>query len=189
MAVGQQTEHIIGEAAKVVGQSGNYNEGMFVVRYVALLALVVWVGGMILLALIVAPSTFGVLQAADPVSGRVLAGSLFGAILGNFHVVEYVCALVVLVCLFAIKFVGPPPHAFIPRVAIVAVMLMLAVVSGLPVARQIARVQSEISGPVNALPAADPLRVRFDRLHQTSTALMTINMGLGLVLLFWYVRE
>jgi hypothetical protein len=50
-------------------------------------------------------------------------------------------------------------------------------------------VQSQVSGPVSQLPKEDPRRVQFDRLHRTSTMLMTMNMGLGLVLLFWYVRE
>lgn len=162
---------------------------MSAIRYVALLALVVWLGGMILLGLVVAPSTFRVLQAADPVAGRVLAGGLFGDVLRHFHLVAYACAAVILVCLFAMKFVGPPPHGFIPRVAIVAAMLVVAVYSGYPVSREITRVQSQVSGPIHELPSTDARRVRFDQLHQTSTALMTINLALGLVLLLWYVRE
>ena len=57
------------------------------------------------------------------------------------------------------------------------------------VTREIARVQSQVSGPMNQLPKDDARRVRFDSLHRTSTVLMTVNMALGLVLLFWYVRE
>jgi len=162
---------------------------MFAIRYVALLALAIGLGGMIMLGLLVAPSTFRVLQAADPVAGRVLAGSLFGDILRHFHLVAYACGIVILVCLFAIKFLGPPPPAFIPRAAIVVVMLIVAVYSGYSVSGEIAQIQSHLSGPVNALPDTDPRRIRFDRLHQVSTTLMTINIALGLVLLFWYVRE
>ncbi|HEX3703368.1 MAG TPA: DUF4149 domain-containing protein [Vicinamibacterales bacterium] len=162
---------------------------MFAIRYTALLALVVWLGGMIMLGLMVAPALLQVLQAAEPVSGRVLAESLFGTILWHFHFVSYACAAVMLVCLFAIKFLGPPPAAFVPRVSIVVVMLMIAVYSGYPVARGLARVQTEVSGPMSALPDDDARRVRFDRLHQTSAALMAVNVALGLVLLFWYVRE
>jgi hypothetical protein len=162
---------------------------MFAIRSVALLALVIWLGGMIMLGLIVAPSTFRVLQAADPAIGRVLAGLVFGDILRHFHLVAYGCGLVILVSLFAIKFIGPPPRAFIPRAAIVVVMLLVAIYSGYPVSREITEIQSHVSGPVNALPDTDARRVRFDRLHQVSTVLMTINMALGLVLLFWYVRE
>jgi hypothetical protein len=162
---------------------------MFAVRSVALLALVVWLGGMIVLGLLVAPSTFGVLQAADPANGRMLAGAVFGQILRRFHLVAYVCGLTLFVTLFIMKFVGPPPQAFVLRSIIVFTMLVLAVYSGEPVTRELEQIQAQVSGPVSRLPAADARRVRFDRLHRTSTALMTINIGLGLVLLFWYVRE
>ena len=57
------------------------------IRYLALSVLVVWLGGMIVLGLLVAPSTFGVLQtaAADAANGRMLAGAVFGEILRRFH--------------------------------------------------------------------------------------------------------
>lgn len=159
------------------------------VRYVALAALVVWLGGMVVLGLLVAPSTFRVLQAHDPVAGRVLAGALFGTILRQFHLLAYVCGGVILLCLVALKLIGPPPRAFRVRAAIVVVMLVVAVYSGVPVTHEIAQIQSQVSGLMNKLPDTDPRRVRFDRLHALSTTLMTINMALGFVLLFWYVRE
>jgi len=159
------------------------------VRYLALVALVVWLGGMVVLGLLVAPSTFGVLQAADPVSGRMLAGAVFGEILRRFHLLAYGCGAILLVCLFAIKFIGPPPDGFLVRAGIVVVMLALALYSGVPVSRGIAQIQSQVSGPISQLPDTDPRRVRFDRLHQVSTTLMTVNMGLGFVLLLWYARE
>jgi hypothetical protein len=65
----------------------------------------------------------------------------------------------------------------------------VAVYSGVPLTRELERIQSQVIGPVNRLPETDERRVRFDQLHQRSTMLMTLNMGLGLVLLYWYVRE
>jgi hypothetical protein len=112
---------------------------MFAIRYAALLALVVWLGGMIML----------------------VAGSLVGPIQAHFHLVEYACGFVVLVCLFALKFIGPPPHAFIPRVTIVVLMLIVAVASGFS----------------------------FERSPQVSAGLLAVNAVLGLVLLYWYVKE
>jgi hypothetical protein len=159
------------------------------VRYLALAALVVWLGGMVVLGLLVAPTTFGVLQASDPVSGLMLAGVVFGEILRRFHLLAYACGAILFVCLFVIKFIGPPPHGFAVRVGIVALMLGLALYSGVPVSREIAQLQSQVSGPISRLPETDPLRVRFDRLHWMSTMLMTLNVGLGSVLLFWYARE
>jgi uncharacterized protein DUF4149 len=164
---------------------------MVVIRYLALTVLVVWLGGMIVLGLLVAPSTFGVLQTAagDAATGRMLAGAVFGEILRRFHFLAYGCGAILLVCLLAMKFIGPPPAAFIPRIAIVTLMLMIALYSGIPVSREIASIQAQVSGPMSSLPATDARRARFDRLHSLSTTLMTINMGLGLILLYWYVRE
>jgi hypothetical protein len=103
--------------------------------------------------------------------------------------VAYACAFVMLTCLFAIKFLGPTPASFLPRVSIVAVMLVVAVYSGYPVARGVVPVAPEASGPTSAVPDRDARRVQFERLHEAATAPMAINLSLGLVLLFWYVRE
>lgn len=102
---------------------------MIAVRYVALIALVIWLGAM--------ASEF------VPQDQRL----------------AYACGGVILVCLFAMKFVGPPPHGFIPRVALVAAMLAIAISSSLSLTRA------------------------------SVAAFTTVNMALGLVLLFWYVRE
>jgi uncharacterized membrane protein len=170
-------------------QDRNYNDRMVVVRYTALIALVVWVGGMIVLGALVAPSTFRVLQAHEAAAGRVLAGALFGEILRQFYLLAYVCGGIILVSLVALKLMGPPPRAFPLRAAIVTAMLALAFYAGVPVSREIAQVQAQVGGPMNQLPESDPRRVRFDRLHSRSTMLMTVNMVLGLVLLSWYIRE
>ena len=72
---------------------------MAAVRYVALAALVVWLG--------------------------VLAGALAGDALRHVHLVSAVSGALILAALFAMKFIGPPPRAFVPRVAIVVVMLAM----------------------------------------------------------------
>jgi uncharacterized membrane protein len=159
------------------------------VRYVALTALVVWVGGMIVLGLLVAPAIFRVLEAHDAASGRVLAGAVFGVVLRRFYVLAYCCGALVLASLVFMKLVGPPPHGFPVRAAIVGAMLALTIYAGVPLAREIARIQSQVTGPMSRLPETDPRRIRFDHLHSMSTTLMTINIVLGLVLLYWYVRE
>jgi hypothetical protein len=162
---------------------------MLAIRYVALTALVVWLGGMVILGLLIAPATFGVLQSADPANGRMLAGAVFGTILRRFHYVAYACGALLYISLFLMKFVGPPPQAFVLRAVIVFVMLVVALYSGVPVTRELEHIQTQVAGPVSRLPETDARRVRFDQLHRRSTMLMTLNMGLGLVLLYWYVRE
>jgi uncharacterized membrane protein (DUF441 family) len=162
---------------------------MFVVRNVVLAALVVWIGGMVVLGAIVAPSAFQVLEKVDPQNGRVFAGLLFGDILRQFSYLAYVCGSLVVAGLVILKFVGPPPRAFVARLILSGAMLASAIYTGVPVLKEIAQIQATSGGPINALPVSDPRRVRFDHLHQTSTTLMSINLGLGFLSLFWYARE
>jgi hypothetical protein len=104
---------------------------MLAVRYVALVALVVWIGA--------------------------TTDVLVGDALGPVDRVAAVCGGIVFVSLFVMKFIGPPPHGFVPRAAIVGAMLVLLGVS------------------------------RF--LRVAPAALATVNVALGFILLFWYVRE
>jgi len=70
---------------------------MPVVRYVALAALVVWIAGL--------------LQA------------LRGDLLIHIDRIGFGAGAVILLGLFIMKFVGPPPHAFVVRVALAAAMV------------------------------------------------------------------
>jgi hypothetical protein len=107
---------------------------MIIVRYATLVALVIWLG--------------------------VMVGARLGELVGRLDVLSYVCAGGLVVGLFMMKFLGPPPPGFITRVVIVVLMLGIAVAS--------------------ALFAITP---------DLSKMLSLVNIGLGLALLFWYVRE
>src|SRR5688572_8374697 len=91
---------------------GTYNAQMLALRYAYVLALVVWLGGMLLLGAIVAPTTFQVLQASAPEHGRALAGELFGVLLSRFHYVAYAAGAVLLLTLAAMAVLGPRPAQF-----------------------------------------------------------------------------
>jgi hypothetical protein len=83
---------------------------MLAIRYVTLAALVVWLGGMVTLTLFTAPSPED---------------------LRHFQSVGYACGAIIFVCLFVIKFVGPPPHDFFRRAGLVAVMIAVALYGGM----------------------------------------------------------
>ena len=76
---------------------------MPVVRYVALAALVIWLGA--------------TMAAVGVNPARLLAP------------VSYACGAVMLVGLFIMKFVGPPPRAFVVRSILVAVMLAVTMLT------------------------------------------------------------
>jgi hypothetical protein len=162
---------------------------MLALRYAYVLALVVWLGGMVVLGAVVAPTTFEVLQASEPVAGRALAGELFGVTLARFHYIAYGAGLVLLVSLTAMAVLGPRPAHFLVRTMIVTAMLSVALYSGFVVLGGIDEIQREVGTLPSRLPATDERRVRFDALHQLSTRLMMLNMVAALVLLYWEARE
>jgi uncharacterized membrane protein len=162
---------------------------MLALRYMYILALVVWLGGMVLLGALVAPTTFEVLQASEPIAGRALAGDLFGAILGRFHYVAYVAGAVLLLTLAVMAVLGPRPASYGIRSAIIAVMLGVALYSGFIVLRRVDAIQQEVGRLPSLLPAGDARRVEFDALHLLSTRLMLLNMVGALALLYWEAGE
>lgn len=162
---------------------------MLALRYVYVLALVVWLGGMVVLGAVVAPTTFQVLQDREPVAGRALAGELFGVMVERFHYVAYGAGIVLLVSLAAMAVLGPRPVHYLIRTLIVTAMLAVSLYSGFVVLGAIDRIQQEVGTLPSRLPATDSRRVQFDSLHQLSTRLMMLNIAAALLLLYWEARE
>lgn len=162
---------------------------MLALRYAYVLALVVWLGGMVVLGALVAPTTFQVLQALAPDDGRALAGALFGALLTRFHYIAYASGAVLLVTLAVTAILGPRPRHFALRAFVILLMLASALYSGFVVLGEIDRIQLAVGTLPSRLPAGDAQRLRFDALHQLSTRLMMVNVVAALVLLYWEARE
>lgn len=162
---------------------------MLVLRYAALLALVVWVGGLVALGGIAAPSIFDVVAERQLENGRILSGALFGEMLERFTVVSYAAGGVLMLTLLARRILGPRPHRFAWRAGIVAVMLVAAAYGSIVVGSRIEHLQREIGVAPSTLPDGDPRRVEFGRLHGISTALQLVPLLGGLLLIFWEIRE
>src|SRR5947209_2221124 len=114
---------------------------MLAVRYVALAALALWLGGIVTMGLLVTPVTSTILQAVDPTPGTALATVLLATIVARFHLVAYGCGALIVLSLLTMKFVGPPPRAFVARMAIVVIMLVLEAAAGVPLAREMRSMQ------------------------------------------------
>ncbi len=178
---------------RVYGQGGtsgrNYNDEVVALRYAYILALVVWLGGMVVLGALVAPTTFQVLQASDPATGRALAGAVFGATIARFHYVAYGAGAILLLTLMIMAVLGPRPRHFAVRTGIVVAMLAVSSYSGIVVLGDLERVQRDAGGLPSLLPATDARRVEFDALHLLSERLMMLTMAGAFVLLCWEARE
>ena len=158
-------------------------------RYAYILALATWLGGMTIAGLVVAPVTFGVLEAWNPSTGRVLAGDVFGAVLSRMNRVAYIAGGVMFLVLTMQRVLGPRPRAYGIRVALIVIMLALTVYTAMVTAPRIDELQSLVAGPMSELPAEDGRRQEFDRLHSLSTSLAMATIVGGLALLGWETRD
>ena len=162
---------------------------MLALRYAALLALIIWAGGLIALGAVAAPSIFDVLSERQIPDARLLAGAIFGETLRRFHVISYACGAVLVCSLTARAVLGPRPRWFALRIAISLAMLAASFYSGLVVARQIERLRRDTSVAPSSLPPGDARRTAFGRLHATATTLEMIPLLGSLVLLAWELRD
>jgi hypothetical protein len=162
---------------------------MLLLRYSGLLALAVWVGGLVVLGGIAAPSIFDVLAERHVPGDRVLAGAVFGEALRRFHLLSYGCGLVLLTTLVVRGVLGPRPVWFAVRLAVAAVMLTATLYSGLVVSPSIAAAQAAIGVAPSSLPAGDPRRTAFGRLHARSAGVLMLPLVGGLFLLFRELKD
>ena len=161
---------------------------MLALRYVALLALVVWVGGLIALGAVAAPAIFDILGAQPIADGRLLAGATFGEILRRFTLVSYGAGILLLGTLIARAILGPRPRRFAWRAAAATVMLATTAYAGISVAGRIRAVQREIHVAPSSLPENDPRRHEFGRLHGLLTSLQLVPLLGGLALIYWELK-
>lgn len=151
-------------------------------RFVSMLAVAIWLGGMVTIGGIVAPAAFATLPSSD-------AASLVGETLRRFHFVSYAAGGLLLLSLTLMALIGPRPRAFWVRLTMAGVMLAATLVAGLVIDRRIAAMRAEIGVPVGSLPIGDARRAAFGRLHGASTGLMALTMVAGFVLVYLNARD
>ena len=151
-----------------------------ILRFVQVFALGAWVGSIFYFSAAVAPGAFRVLSNQDQ------AGALVQFTLGRLHTLGVVAALLYL---FASVGLAESFKGLVRPAAIgVALMLVLTITSQNFVMRKMVALRTEM-GSVMATPAADPLRVEFDRLHGISVKLEGAVLLIGFAALFLTVRE
>jgi hypothetical protein len=161
---------------------------MLALRYAALLAIVVWLGGLIVLGGVAAPAIFDV-TGMHAAGGRMLAGDIFGEVLRRFHHVSYVCGCVIPLTLLARGALGPRPRRFAMRVALSVLMLAAVLYSGFVVLPKVERLQASIGVAPSSLAEGDARRVEFGRLHAMSTGVQIIPLLGALMLLAYEMRD
>ncbi len=162
---------------------------MLALRYVYILSLVVWLGGMAVLTTIVTPVTIGVLEMAAPSTGADLASAVVSATFARFHYVASTAGALLILTLTAMALLGPRPASLAVRIGIAAAMLAATLYSGSVVHGQIERLRNAAGGAPSRLAAGDLRRTELDGLQRVSTGLMLVTMAGALTLLYWEARE
>ena len=150
---------------------------MSFLRYLMLLSLIVWIGGLIFFP-VVAQTAFSV------VPSRHLAGQVVGRSLGTLHWMGLVSGVVFLVSsLLYSKLSGGTARALAARHVLVVLMLALTLTSQFGIIPRMDTLRASI-GEIDSVPPDNPARMQFDALHVWSTRVEGGVLLLGLVVVY-----
>jgi len=150
-----------------------------------LLALVVWIGGVIFLAFVEAPTVFtpGLLPT------RHMAGSIVGRSLDLLHSMAIVSGIIFLIAsMLYCRMTGGSARPLALRHLLIAVMLGLTLISQFAISPKMHVLRAQ-SGVIDSLPPDHPVRAEFDRLHVWSENFEGAVLLLGLVAVFRTAQE
>ena len=151
---------------------------MSFLRYVMVLSLVVWLGGLIFFAFAVAPAAFAVLPT------RHLAGNMVGRTIAILHWMGIVSGLVFLASsLLYSQLTRGTPHAFAARNIVIVLMLALTLTSQFGIIPRMDTLRASM-GEIDSVPPDNPARMQFDALHVWSTRVEGGVLLLGLVVVY-----
>jgi uncharacterized membrane protein len=153
---------------------------MSFLRFLMLLSLVVWLGGLIFFAFVLAPTAFspGLLPT------RHMAGSIVGRSLDVLHYMAIVSGIVFLIAsmLYSRMTVGTA-RPLAARHLLIVLMLLLTVISQFAISPKMHAIRAEV-GVIDNVPPDNPLRMEFNRLHLWSEKFEEAVLLLGLVALY-----
>ena len=151
---------------------------MSFLRFVMVLSLVVWIGGLIFFAFVLAPTAFQILPNTH------LAGNVVGRALGKLHWIAIVSAVIfLLTSLLYSRMTDGTMHVFAMRHVILCLMLALTLFSQFWIIPRMDTLRSEV-GDFASVPLNNPERVQFDALHVWSTRVEGAVLLLGLVAVY-----
>jgi len=156
---------------------------MSFLRFLLLLSLIVWLGGIIFFAAVMAPTLFAVLPT------RTMAGSVVGPTLSELHWIGLFCGLVFLASSVICDYRAKGDFRLISaRHALVGLMLVLTATSLFVITPKMTAIKEQI-GIIDNVPVTDPQRVHFNALHVWSTRIESAVLLLGLGVVFSVARQ
>lgn len=156
---------------------------MQIARFLMLLSLVVWVGGIIFFAFVVAPTVFSVLPTHE-LAGRVVSRSL-----ATLHWIGVGAGLVFLVTSLAYaRLSNGTAEVFAARHMLILLMLVLTLTSQFAISGRMLALRNEMR-VIDEVAVTDARRVEFNRLHEWSTRIEGLVLLLGLSTLYLAARR
>jgi uncharacterized membrane protein len=156
---------------------------MSFLRFLMLLSLICWIGGLIFFAFVLAPAAFSVLPTTH------LAGNVVGRALGKLHWIGFISGIVYLVSsLLYSQIIDGTAHLFAARHVLLCLMLALTLISQFGIIPRMDVLRASL-GEVSAAPIDNPERVQFDALHVWSTRVEGAVLLLGLVVVYLTVQQ
>ena len=158
---------------------------MSLVRFLVLLSLVVWIGGIAFFAFVLAPTVFhpGILPS------RQLAGAVVSRSLGILHWIGLSCGLVFLVTsTIDSQVLNGVPALLSPRNLLVYAMILLTLISMFAISTRMLDLRNQMVF-LDDVPHDDARRLEFNRLHVWSTRLESAVLLLGLAVIFLTARR
>src|SRR5271167_1476617 len=150
---------------------------MSFLRYLMLLSLIVWLGGLIFFS-VVAQTAFSTLPS------RHLAGTVVGRSLGTLHWMGIVSGLVFLASsILYSRLTKGTAQVFAARHVLICLMLALTLISQFGIMPRMDTLRASI-GEIDSVPRDNPARVQFDALHVWSTRVESAVFLLGLVVVY-----
>ena len=150
-----------------------------------LLALVVWIGGIIFLAFVEAPTAFtpGLLPT------RHMAGSIVGRSLDLLHAMAIVSGIVFLIAsMLYCRMTAGSARPLALRHVLIVLMLGLTLISQFVVSPRMHALRAE-AGVIDSLSPDNPIRAEFDRLHVWSENFEGAVLLIGLIAVFRTAQE
>jgi uncharacterized membrane protein len=147
-----------------------------ILRFIYLLSLTLWIGGMAFFSFIAAPSVFKVLP-------RDEAGTVVTEIFPKYYWEGVICGVIALGTSLALGMHTRWSVLLIVRTILLGVMIIGVLYSVLVLEPQIHAVKAQITS-FESLSPTDPLRLEFGRLHGRSFSINAAVLLLGVIVLF-----
>jgi hypothetical protein len=147
-----------------------------VLRFIYLLSIALWIGGMAFFSFLAAPSIFKVLP-------REMAGNVVADIFPKYYWQGIICGVIALGTSCALGIRERWNVLLIVRTIIIAVMVIGVLYSVVILQPKVQAVKAQITS-FESLAPTDPLRLEFGRLHGRSFSVNAAVLLLGVIVVF-----